>query len=112
MRPPKTHFEQIPVETVLKIATEMPQNNAAEKDHREPETGQATPGQATPTTPGRVTSGGDDWRELAQKVQEETDTKKMMGMVEELIAKLDEADLRKRRLLTRDNQDGPSASGV
>jgi hypothetical protein len=97
MPPPKTHFEQIPVETVRKIATEFPQANAVEND---------SPGAQTP----EVTPDGGDWRELAQKVQEETDSTKMMGMVEELIAKLDEVDRTKRRLLTGNKQDGSSSS--
>jgi hypothetical protein len=98
MRPAKTHFEQIPVEVVKKIATEFPEKNSSENESPRPQ------------TPDKTTPGGGDWRELAQKVQEETDNKKMMGMVEELIAKLDEADLRKRRLLTRDNQGGSDSS--
>ena len=95
MHTPKTHFEQIPVEVVRKIATELPQEISAEKDSSE----------AAPTG-GAMT--GDDWRELAQKVQEETDNTKMMGMVEELIAKLDEADLRKRRLQMQNGGGDPS----
>jgi hypothetical protein len=98
MRPAKTYFEQIPVEMVQKIATEFSQGEPMEKD---------SPGAQTRN---QATTSGDDWRELAQKVQEEPDNTKMLGMVEELIAKLDEADRRKRQRLTRDNQNksGPT----
>ena len=48
-----------------------------------------------------------DWRELAQKIQEETDPEKLIELVRELIAKFDEDKLRKSMLAARKPQPGP-----
>ena len=45
--------------------------------------------------PGPSTSPPEDWRELAQRVQVESDPKKMFKLVEQLIAKIDEERLPK-----------------
>jgi hypothetical protein len=37
----------------------------------------------------------EDWRELAQRIQDENDPEKMMELVHELLAKLDEEKLRR-----------------
>jgi hypothetical protein len=36
----------------------------------------------------------DDWRDLAQQIQKETDSSKIVNMVQQLIAKLDEQNAR------------------
>jgi hypothetical protein len=64
----KTHFEQIPVETVKKIVEQFPEQ-----------------GVSTPK----------DWRELAERVQQETDPNRMIELVQQLITKFDEEKLRK-----------------
>jgi hypothetical protein len=74
MKTMKTHFEQIPVETVKKIAQEFPENAIEnESTHIEKE----------------------PWREVAQKVQEEKDPGRMIALVQELITKLDEEQIGK-----------------
>jgi len=68
----KTYFEQIPVATVKKIASEFSVSGIGD---RMPD--------ADVTTP-------EDWREVAQRVQGEADSGKMLELVEELIEKYDE----------------------
>ena len=83
MRASKTHFEQIPVETVKKIATELPDNNAGGNDSVNVE------------TPDEVKSPHHEgWREVAHQVQQEQDPQKMSGLVHRLLAELDEEHLR------------------
>jgi len=79
METPKTHFEQIPVATVKKIAHEFP---ASEIGDRMPDVDVSTPG---------------DWREVAQRVQGETDSDKMLELIQELIEKYDEGKTQKCR---------------
>jgi hypothetical protein len=81
MKAPATHFEQIPVETVKKIAHELPA--VAEIDD------------VTTETKDEITPQPKRWREMAEKVQVEHDPQKMMKLVEELIIALDEEELRK-----------------
>jgi len=52
-----------------------------------------TDGQA-PAKDGEASS--EDWRELAQRIQRETDSVVMMDLVQQLITKLDEQKLRKQ----------------
>ena len=78
MQEAKTYFEQIAVETVKKVATELPAANATEKD------GVGFEAQE------EGTSSQGDWRQLAQRVQEEQDPGKMLGLVEQLITALDD----------------------
>jgi hypothetical protein len=68
VRTSKTYFEQIPVEMVKKIAKQFPEN-----------------GVSTPQ----------DWRELAEQVQQETDPNRTIGLVQQLITQLEEEKLRK-----------------
>ena len=75
----KTHFEQIPIATVKKIAYEFP---ASEIGDRMPDVDVSTPG---------------DWREVAQRVQGETDSDKMLELIQELIEKYDEGKTQKCR---------------
>jgi hypothetical protein len=84
MRGSKTYFEQIPVETVKKIVKEVPENNAIGNDSVSGET-------QDPVAP-----PSEDWREVARKVQQEQDPNRMIGLVEQLIGKLDEERRRKR----------------
>jgi hypothetical protein len=81
MTAPNTHFEQIPVETVKKIAQELPA--ATEIDD------------VTDKKKDEIMLEPRRWREMAQKVQLENDPQKMMKLVEDLIAAFDEEELRK-----------------
>jgi hypothetical protein len=94
MQTSKTYFEQIPVETVKKIAKELPEINAIESVE----------------THGDVTAAREHWRQLAQRVQQEEDPNRMIGLVEQLIATFDEEQARKSRLPTRDNQSRSGSS--
>jgi hypothetical protein len=95
MQESKTHFEKIPVETVKKIAQELPENNDGVSGETQDET----------------TSPLERWRDVAQKVQQEQDPNRMIELVQQLIATFDEEQLRKRlRPRTGDarNQSGSS----
>ena len=81
MKASNTHFEQIPVGMVKKIATELP--NVLEIDD------------LTSETQDRVAPPQERWREMAQKVRVEYDPQRMTKLVEELIAAFDEESLRK-----------------
>lgn len=43
----------------------------------------------------------EDWRELAQRIQQETDSSKIVNLVQQLLAKFDEQDARPRRADTK-----------
>lgn len=83
MKTLKTNFEQIPVETVKKIAKEHP-DRANENES------------TTSETPGKVISSQEPWREVAEKLQEEKDPERIVELAETLIAKLDEEQIKKR----------------
>jgi hypothetical protein len=91
MQKSKTHFEQIPVEIVKKIAKDIPANNAIEPDRVDVE------------TQGEVTATQEDWRQLAQRVQQEMDPNKMIGLVEQLIITFDNEKARKSLPPTRNS---------
>jgi DNA-directed RNA polymerase subunit F len=78
MKASNTHFEQIPVETVKKIAEELP--HAIEIDD------------VTTETQVEVAPQQKRWREMAQKVQVENDPQRIVKLVEELIAAFDEEE--------------------
>lgn len=78
MQRSKTHFEQIQLEMVKKIAQEFPANNAIETESVSVETRDEVP------------SGERDWREIAQLVQPEQNPERMIGLVKQLIETLDE----------------------
>ncbi|MGA8622509.1 MAG: hypothetical protein WB660_28805 [Candidatus Sulfotelmatobacter sp.] len=78
MQESKTHFEQISVEAVKQIATELSESSAIENDRLSSE------------TQNEVTSSQKDWRQLAQRIQQEQDPKKMTRLVHQLVATLDE----------------------
>lgn len=87
MPKPKTYFEQVPVETVKKIAQALPENSALEN-------------QISPVETQDGPSAQDRWRDVAQKVQQEQDPKRMIQLVEQLIATFDEEERGKRLPLT------------
>jgi hypothetical protein len=76
MRASKTHFEQIPVETVKRIATELPETSVVQAQDE-------------------ITAPQERWREVAKQVQQETDPKKMTELVQQLLAEFDKRDLSK-----------------
>ena len=76
MRVSRTHFEQIPVETVKKIANELPETKVKALDERAP--------------------AQENWRELAKQIQEEQDSKKITELVTQLLAEFDKRDLGNR----------------
>jgi hypothetical protein len=73
MRTSKTYFEQIPVETVKKIAKELPETSVV----------QALDQIAPPREP---------WRELAKQVQQEQDPTRMTELVTQLLVAFDESN--------------------
>ena len=81
MQTSKTYFEQIPVETVKQIANVDVYNEEIK----------------TKDVPVGGKTINSDWRTLAEKVQRETDHGKMIGLVQNLIAKLEEDEIEKRR---------------
>jgi hypothetical protein len=81
MRESKLHFEQIAVEAVKKIATELPASSALEND-----------GLSFETQDG-VTSSQTDWRQLAQRVRQEQDP----VVFNKLVAQLQDLLERKQR---------------
>jgi hypothetical protein len=94
MRAAKTHFEQIPVDTVLKVAKRLPENNVDGNDSVNVETQDEV---SSPNEEG--------WREVAQQVQQEQDPKRLSGLVQKLLIELDEEKLRKNGTIGRS---GPS----
>lgn len=97
----KTHFEQIPVETVKKIAKELPEDEGIENDVVNDE------------TQDEVASPEERWREVAHKVQQEEDPQKMLGLFQQLVDTFDDEQSRKMRPRTRapSNQSGDSGKG-
>jgi hypothetical protein len=91
MQKSKTHFEQIPVETVKKIAKNLPENKAVGPDSVDVETQR------------EVTATQEDWRQLAQRVQQDMDPNKMIGLVEQLIITFDNKKARKSLPPTRNS---------
>ncbi|MBI3476552.1 MAG: hypothetical protein HY010_12535 [Acidobacteria bacterium] len=102
MSEPKTHFEQIPVEVVKKIAAILPAKELPNDDA----TGDDT---AEIETEGKVTAADERWREVAQKVQHEADPQKMIGLVQELIATFDNENKRLAHRQYPARQSGASA---
>ena len=86
----KTFFEQIPIETVKRIAIEFPGENIIGESSGNAE------------LPGEVRSPRESWREVAQKVQDEPDPNRLADLVEQLIAQFDEEQLGKRLSRKRD----------
>ena len=80
----KTFFEQIPIETVKRIAKEFSEEKAIGNDGENME------------ILDEVRSSRESWREVAQKVQQERDPGRMTELVEQLIATFDQEQLCKR----------------
>jgi hypothetical protein len=75
MRASKTHFEQIPVETVRKIAKELPESRAVQPLDE-------------------ITPPQEHWQELAKQVQTEQDPNRLTELVTQLLAAFDERNPR------------------
>jgi hypothetical protein len=73
----ETYFEQVAVETVMKVATELPQRCAIENDGVSLE------------TQDEITPNQKDWRRLAQLIQREQDSERLTQLTEQLIAALE-----------------------
>jgi hypothetical protein len=118
MRVSKTHFEQIPVETVKKIAKELPRyglgsergkSMRVSKTHFEqipvetvkkiakelPRNDAIENDDLTTETQDQITPHPERWREIAQKVQVEKDPQRMVELVADLITAFDEEGLLK-----------------
>ncbi len=76
MRTSKTYFEQIPVETVKKIAKELLETSVVDAVDE-------------------IAPPQEHWRELAKQVQEEQDPKRMSELVTRLLMAFDERNLRR-----------------
>jgi hypothetical protein len=76
MRAAKKHFEQIPVETVKKIAKEFRETSAVQ-------------------VLDEITPPQERWRLVAEQVQQEQDPKRLTELVEQLLEEFDGKDLRK-----------------
>jgi hypothetical protein len=74
--PAKTHFEQIPVETVKKIAQELPETSSV-------------------PALDEITLPEEPWREVAKQIQKEQDPERMTELARQLLAEFDERDRRK-----------------
>jgi len=77
--------------TVKKIAKDLPENKAVGRDSVDVETQR------------EVTATQEDWRQLAQRVQQEMDPNKMIGLVEQLIITFDNEKARKSLPPTRNS---------
>lgn len=86
----KTFFEQIPIETVKRIAKEFPEEKAIASDAGNTE------------MPDEIRSPRESWHELAQKVQHEQNPKRMIELTEQLIAAFDQEQLCKPLSRKRD----------
>lgn len=100
MQTSKTNFEQIPVAVVKKIAQLFPMARKAGDgplsiETPAEETGRPLSAGGALQTDGLSTHEG--WRDVALRVQVETDSQKMVQLVQQLIEKLEEEKLRKNR---------------
>lgn len=75
----ETYFKQIAVDTVKKIATDVPQRCAMENDGVSLE------------TQDEIMPNQKDWRRLAQLIQQEQDPERLTQLTEQLIAALEAA---------------------
>jgi len=79
----KTHFEQIPVETVKRIARQFPATRAVQERDE-------------------IAPPHERWRETARQVVEEPDPQKMTELVKRLLAEFDKRDPSKGSISFRD----------
>ena len=87
-----TNFEQVPVAIVKQMIAEHPElmqqdGLVSEISSDDVELDYARGG--TPTLVDSASSG-EDWRELAQRIQSESDHTKLIGLVHQLLTKLDQ----------------------
>ena len=95
----KTYFEQIPVEILKQIAKEFPENDLTENNRVKVQTQHIS------------ASFGEDWRDVAQRVQQEQDPHRMVELVQQLITTFDEEQARKRPSFSdRQSRNRPGAS--
>jgi hypothetical protein len=80
------HFEQISVEIVKKIATQHPQSSSIGND-----------GWSCEARDERM-SLQEEWRQLAQQVQQEEDPQRLIHLMQQLLDALDEEKRRKSHL--------------
>ena len=103
MQTSKRNFEQIPVAVVKKIAELFP---VARKTGDGPlgteipaeQTGRPRPEGGALQSRADCLPHHEDWRDIARRVQVETDSRKMVRLVQELIEKLEEEKLRKNKI--------------
>jgi hypothetical protein len=81
----KTHFEQVPVEMVKKIAKALREKALSGND----------------AIGNDSVAAQEDWRQLAQRVQQEPDPSRMIGLVEQLIVTFDKEKAQKALPPTR-----------
>jgi hypothetical protein len=86
----KTHFEQIPVETVRKIAVEIPAQTPEKIVNPTPSSEEVVSDKMNVHGHAEVASEPERWREMALKVQQEQNPEKIVGLVQQLIATFDE----------------------
>lgn len=84
MLKPQTNFEQIPVEVVKRIADPLIVNEETENPVSENASIQAP-----------SSAPKEEWRGLAEQIQGETDSDKMLDLVQQLIAKYDESKMKR-----------------
>jgi hypothetical protein len=77
----ETYFERIAVETVKKIATDVPQRCGIEND------GVSLKDEIMPNQ--EIAPNQKDWRSLAQLIQQEQDPERLTHLTEQLIAALE-----------------------
>jgi len=80
------HFEQISVETVKKIATQHPHSSSVGNDAWSAETRD------------KRMSSEEEWRQLAQQVQQEKDPQRLVHLMQQLLDALHEEKLRQSHL--------------
>jgi len=80
------HFEQISVEIVKKIATQHPQSSSIGN------------GAWSCEARDERMSFQEEWRQLAQQVQQEADPQRLIHLMQQLLDALDEEKLRKSHL--------------
>jgi hypothetical protein len=83
MYPPRTHFDQIPVARVKEIAEPLLDSDSSENDEV-----------SVPQPHNGSNPAHDGWRAMAQQIQKETDTTKLIELVQQLIARFDEQEQR------------------
>jgi hypothetical protein len=84
MRTSRTHFEQIPVETVKKIAEDFPEKGV------EPALDEIAP----PID--KVVPPQERWRDIAKQVQHEHDPNRMTELVTQLLREFDKTNLHRK----------------